>query len=168
LTHPDVRSKTGNVLTSVSVAQGFIKTTNVILAAAPQVPPRKDRHVTVTPSSPRFEHHREALGIGERRPRLSWKTEAEDSWAQTGYEIEVDRDGQVLVSGRVQSAESVLVPWLGDPLRSRDRAVVRVRLWGNTGGPSDWSLPSTVEAGLLEPSDWTAVPVGPGWEESSE
>ena len=26
--------------------------------------------ITITPV--RFEHHREALGIGEREPRLSW------------------------------------------------------------------------------------------------
>ncbi len=88
--------------------------------------------------------------------------------AQAGYEIELYRDGLVTTSGRVESAESVLVPWPGDPLRSRDIAVVRVRVWGRSSGPSPWSRPSTVEAGLLEPSDWAAVPVGPGWEEGDD
>ena len=85
------------------------------------------------PSAPTFEHHRLALGIGERRPRLSWKTVAEDGWAQVGYEIEVYRDGLVGATGRVQSTKSVLVPWPGKPLGSRDMAVVRGP--GAVGGP---------------------------------
>jgi alpha-L-rhamnosidase len=124
--------------------------------------------VSVTPSAPTFEHHRDALGIGESRPRLSWKTTADDDWAQAGYEVELYRNGLITTSGRVASAESVLVPWPGDPLGPRDRAIVRVRLWGRSGGPSSWSRPSTVEAGLLRPSDWAAAPVGPGWEESAD
>ena len=55
----------------------------------------------------RFEHHREALGIGERAPRISWKVATDvPGWTQTAYEIEAD--GEPL--GRVDSGESVLVP----------------------------------------------------------
>ena len=36
-----------------------------------------------TVSSPRFEHHRDPLGIGESRPRLSWIVEsAPAGWRQ--------------------------------------------------------------------------------------
>jgi hypothetical protein len=35
----------------------------------------------------RFEHHRDALGVGERAPRLSWRMESvPDRWQQAGYE----------------------------------------------------------------------------------
>jgi hypothetical protein len=43
------------------------------------------------PDAPTFEHHREALGIGEARPRLSWKTRAGPSWSQVAYELALTR-----------------------------------------------------------------------------
>ncbi len=46
-----------------------------------------------TPSAPTVEHHREPLGLGERRPRLSWTVSAPPQWRQGGYEIELARDG---------------------------------------------------------------------------
>lgn len=125
-----------------------------------------------TPSSPSFEHHREALGIGEAAPRLSWKTAAEPGWLPAAYEIEVVRDGRASSSGRIDSPESVLVPWPTEPLGSRERADVRVRVWGGLPGdeprPSEWSDASAVEAGLLTPADWVAVPVGGSWPEETD
>ncbi len=38
---------------------------------------------------------------------------------------------------------------------------MRVRVWGPDGDPSDWSPEVVVEAGLLEPTDWTASLVRP-------
>ncbi len=121
----------------------------------------------VTPGTPRFEHHRAALGIGESQPRLSWKTTAEPGWTQVAYEVEITRDGQVTTSGRIESDESVLVPWPAPALASRERANVRVRLWG-TSGDSGWSESATVETGLLSPSDWLAKPVTGSWPEDPE
>jgi len=121
----------------------------------------------VTPSSPRFEHHREALGIGESTPRLSWKTVAGPGWRQSAYEIETTRESGVSSSGRIESSESVLVPWFGEPLSSRESVSVRVRVFGSDES-SDWSEPASVEAGLLEPSDWLAVPVAASWPEEPE
>jgi len=127
----------------------------------------------LTVEAVRFEHHREALGIGEARPRVSWKaaTDAE-GWVQTAYEIEVaDPDGGAAATsttGRVASAECVLVDWPAAPLRSRERRSVRVRVWGPGGNePSPWSAPAWVEAGLLEPADWTARLVAPDWDEDT-
>ena len=112
--------------------------------------------VTVTPV--RFEHHRTALGIGESRPRLSWiTTTAPSGWSQAGYEIE-QRDGDSI---RVDSTESVLVPWPFASLESRERREVRVRVIGSDGVASDWSEWAFVETGLLEPSEWSAAMVGP-------
>ncbi|WP_424447073.1 family 78 glycoside hydrolase catalytic domain [Microbacterium arborescens] len=108
----------------------------------------------------RAEHHRDALGIGEPEPRLSWiVTDAPEGWRQQSYEVEVDRDGdaETLV---VASGDQVLVPWPAAPLRSRERARVRVRVVGDDGERSAWSDALELEAGLLSPSDWSAGPIG--------
>ncbi|WP_116453610.1 glycoside hydrolase family 78 protein [Blastococcus litoris] len=122
--------------------------------------------LTVLPVT--VEHHREPLGIGETAPRLSWVTRTDlPDWRQAAYELEIAReDGEVWSSGRVVSAESVLVPWGAAPLTSRERRSVRVRVWGDGAAqPSAWSDDVVVEAGLLDPSDWSArlaQPVLPG------
>ncbi|WP_346618422.1 glycoside hydrolase family 78 protein [Blastococcus montanus] len=118
---------------------------------------------TVTVSAPRFEHHREALGIGEAAPRLSWKVTAPPDWRQRAYEVEATGEGRRWASGRIESPDSVLVPWPTGPLASRERRVVRIRVWGDGPHPSSWSSPAPVEAGLLDPGDWTAVAVTPSW-----
>lgn len=72
-------------------------------------------------------------------------------------------------TGRVESPEQVLVKWPGAPLTSRERVTVRVRVWTpDTPGPSAWSEPATIEAGLLDPADWQAMPVGAGWDEDPQ
>ncbi|MEW2353397.1 glycoside hydrolase family 78 protein [Spirillospora sp. NPDC029432] len=108
-------------------------------------------------SALRFEHLREPLGIGTARPRLSWIVESEHAgWTQDAYEIETRG-----VRVRADSRESVLVNWPFTPLVSRERASARVRVHGPDGW-SPWSEEASVEAGLLEPADWTARFVTPG------
>src|SRR5437588_1733709 len=124
----------------------------------------------VTIADVRFEHHRDALGIGEARPRLSWIVDtATAGWRQAGYEIEAYGSDERLYgrTGQVMSDQSVLVPWPFEPLSSRQRLTFRVRVWGVDGRPSMWSTPSPVDAGLLSPSDWTASFVTPNWEEDT-
>jgi alpha-L-rhamnosidase len=136
--------------------------------------------VTLTPvvvSAPTFEHHRDPLGIGDAAPRLSWTTTAPAGWVQAAYEVRLEGEGAQGAQGapltrdpsrRVASADSVLVPWPGAPLASRERVTVRVRVTGRDGSVSAWSPPSAVEAGLLEPQDWVARPVHAGWEEDPD
>ncbi|MEV4947155.1 family 78 glycoside hydrolase catalytic domain [Streptomyces sp. NPDC053755] len=120
---------------------------------------------SLQPSPVRFEHLPDGLGIGTAAPRLSW-TPAPGSGAQEAYEVELDRGGRPWRTGRVTGAEHLLVPWPGEPLASRERAVVRVRTWSSgSAEASPWSAPSAVEAGLLRPEDWIAVPVGAAWDE---
>ncbi|WP_206061295.1 glycoside hydrolase family 78 protein [Nonomuraea basaltis] len=108
---------------------------------------------------PAFEHHRDALGIGEPVPRLSWTVTTDIAdWRQQAYEIELS-DGTA--TGRVESEQSVLVPWPGAELSSRERRGARVRVHGRDGSAGDWSAWSWAEAGLLDPACWTAGAAAP-------
>ncbi|MFF2486457.1 family 78 glycoside hydrolase catalytic domain [Microbacterium sp. NPDC058062] len=116
--------------------------------------------MSVIVDAPRIEHHREPLGIGERMPRLSWRiTSAPSGWRQTSYSVEVDRGGDV-TTYVIDSGEQVLVAWPAEPLRSREIVSVRISVRGEDGAWSAASVPTVLEAGLLEPSDWVARPVG--------
>src|SRR3954470_426687 len=118
--------------------------------------------MTIHIDAPTYERTPSSIGIGTARPRLSWKVRAGAGWRQVGYELEVTRAGRSSVS-RVSSPDSVLVPWPGEPLSSREWATVRVRVLGEDGTASDWSAPSTVEAGLMDPTDWVAAAISPSW-----
>lgn len=117
----------------------------------------------------RFEHQRDAFGIGTARPRLSWKVETSvQGWRQAAYALELfDGDALRAETGRVDSCESVLVDWPFAPLAARQRATVRVRVWGEDGEESAWSEPATVEVGLLSPEDWSARFITPDWDEDT-
>ena len=121
--------------------------------------------MTLTVAAPTFEHHRDPLGIGTAAPRISWKTEAPAGWRQAGYELRFERGGDAIGFAPVGSADSVLVEWPDKPLNSRERVTVQVRVVGDDGTRSGWSEASFVEAGLLDPTDWVAYPVGAGWPE---
>jgi alpha-L-rhamnosidase len=113
----------------------------------------------VTSSAPqtlRVEHlGAAALGVGTARPRLSWVL-PEGCREQLRYTIEID--------GRacdpVESSASVLVPWPGPALSSRQRASWRVALTTDCG-ESPWSEPAWVETGLLDEADWVAAMISP-------
>ncbi|WP_413098218.1 family 78 glycoside hydrolase catalytic domain [Streptomyces sp. Inha503] len=128
---------------------------------------QETRNQPGTVTDVRFEHVRDALGIGTDRPRLSWTTLTDaQGWHQTTYEIELTTDGTTTVE--VDSADSVLVPWPFEPLASRSRATVRVRVTDSDGVVSPWSEPASVETGLLSPADWSAVFVTPDWDEDAQ
>ncbi|WP_039787205.1 glycoside hydrolase family 78 protein [Actinoalloteichus spitiensis] len=118
-----------------------------------------------TVTTPRAEHHDEPLGIGDASPRLSWRLHSDEpGWRQAAYEIEVTdpATATTTTTGRLDSPDSVLVPWPGEPLRSRARRGVRVRVWGaGEDLPTDWSPRLWVEAGLLRAEDWRAGFVAP-------
>ncbi|KAL1959386.1 hypothetical protein VTO42DRAFT_2189 [Malbranchea cinnamomea] len=104
------------------------------------------------------EHHHDGFGIFTATPRLSWRFDADAStavcWKQAAYEIVISRNGKD-ESYRVDSSESVLVPWPSSPLASRERAGIRVRAFGKDGSVTKWAS-TTIEAALLHRSDWRA------------
>lgn len=111
------------------------------------------------------EHRSESFGIGTSAPRLSWQIETDiQNWQQAAYEIKtLDSKG----TGKVDSAESLLVDFPFAPLKSREQISIQVRVWGTDGSESDWSEPVVIETGLLSTSDWTARFISPTWEEDT-
>ena len=108
--------------------------------------------------------HGIAFGVGTSRPRLSWQIRDASGWEQTGYELALDA-GAGWSAVQQPSPESVLVPWPFRPLISRQSVQVKVRAYDRVGAPTRWSEPVTVEAALLDPTDWTAAMVAPDWPE---
>jgi alpha-L-rhamnosidase len=108
------------------------------------------------PQRLRVEHLGDAvLGIGERLPRLSWQL-PDGASRQLAYAVELD--GRAL--DRVDTDASVLVPWPGEPLHSRQHVEWRVKVWTDLG-ESEWSAPAWCETGLLDVDDWTAQWIEP-------
>ncbi len=114
------------------------------------------------PSAPRFEHFAVddlTLGLGTGAPRISWTVTGAAGFAQRGYELEVTTVSATTVYA-VEGTAQVLVQWPAAPLRSRERASVRVRVSDGTQW-SEWGAPAIAEVGLLEPTDWSAAFISP-------
>lgn len=106
------------------------------------------------PSRLRVEHLDAPRGITIAVPRLSWVLPP-GLGAQTSYRIQVRGPGIEWDSGRVESADHVLVPYSGPAVPSATR--VEWRATASTGaGDLDWSEWSSWETGLANPADWTA------------
>ncbi|WP_369068292.1 family 78 glycoside hydrolase catalytic domain [Kineococcus terrestris] len=141
---------------------------------APTTAPTTDARTDVVVTDLRAEQLDPPLGLGTGTPRLSWVArpagQVPAGWRQVAHEVRVVPDppagpGPARESGRTPSADGVLVEWPVAPLTSRERVLVQVRVWSaDDERPTAWSPPLAVESGLLEPADWTAVPVGPDTE----
>lgn len=136
----------------------------------------------LVPSDLRCEHLESPLAVESPAPRLSWKLASDRRGArQSAYRIIVAsrldaldrvsgdvgdadfRDSKALPdaadlwdSGKVESAETLLVPYAGKRLGSRQECWWRVRAWDEEGRPSGWSAPASWTMGLLEEGDWEA------------
>ncbi|MCU1572325.1 MAG: alpha-L-rhamnosidase [Micrococcaceae bacterium] len=123
-------------------------------------------HGRTAPTRLRVEHLREAMGITNIRPRLSWAPPAgaldTPTVTQAAYQLTGSNGWN---TGRVESGQHALVPYSGPALQSRSRFKWRVRTWTkNADGvetASAWSEPMSVELGLLHCTDWTAQWIGP-------
>ena len=110
----------------------------------------------------RCEYFENPLGIDEPRPRLSWWLDAEHRHGarQTAYQVLVSSEPGgtpgLWDSGKVASDASVHIAYAGRPLRSRQRAWWRVKVWDERGHPTESTERAFWEMGLLERSDWRA------------
>jgi len=108
-------------------------------------------------------------GIGVSQPRFTWQLVSEKrNVEQTAYEVKV-MDGMTVVwnSGKVMSDQSVHVIYDGSSLESGTRYRWQVRVWDNNGKTSRWSTPATFRMGLLNPADWKAEWIEPGYAEDT-
>lgn len=111
------------------------------------------------------EYRCNPLGIGVTRPRLSWQiTAVKPNFKQSGYEIRVAESAAALnkstgiswSTGKILSDQSVLITYLGAPLRSAKRYFWKVRIWDNQQKVSEWSDTAWWETGLLDSTQWKA------------
>jgi alpha-L-rhamnosidase len=105
------------------------------------------------------EHLSNPVGIGNQQPRLSWKLRSDrNGEVQTAWEIRAASSIAGLNattpglwdSGKINSDQSVLVPWAGKPLGSRSQVFWQVRIWDKDGQPTAWSDAGSFELGLLD------------------
>lgn len=112
------------------------------------------------------ENREEPVAVDHLKPRFSWINESEQSdEVQTAYEIEIattlslleNGKADVWKSGKVMSAESVMVPYAGEPLSARRQYVWRVRTWNKEDKCSEWSDASRFGTGILQPEQIQAA-----------
>lgn len=117
----------------------------------------------------RCEHLECPQGIDVPRPRLSWMLEStQRDVKQSAYQILVASSAQQLAqnrgdlwdSGKVASEESILVPYAGQPLVSRQEYFWKVRVWDARGKVSAWSQPAWWTMGILNADEWHAQWIG--------
>lgn len=107
----------------------------------------------VTVCDLRCELWHEPLGIDLPAPRFSW---ALDSGQQSAYQTVVEGTWD---SGKVESDQSVHVPYRGPPLQPCTRYEWKVRVWDAQGNVSEWSAPARFTTAVRELSaHWIAAP----------
>ncbi len=120
------------------------------------------------------EYKNDPVGIEQPRPRLSWVLESEEmNSMQESYEIrtaltekDLERGRRLLgETGRVNTSNSIQIPYQGPSLSSFQRVYWQVRVWDNHGNRSKWSEPAFWETAFMGDARWTARWISPAWEE---
>ena len=97
-----------------------------------------------------------------QQPRFCWKLKSDErNTVQTHYSLRVSEspDFQSLIwaSGKIQSSQSVFVPYSGNLLQSGKKYYWQVEVWDNHGNKSGWSQESAWwQTGRLDESEWKA------------
>ncbi len=127
------------------------------------------RHHSPAPTALRCEYRYNPIGIDIQKPRLTWEmSDTVRGARQTAYQIMVATTPELLEkerpniwnSGKVRSAQSVLVPYGGPALESGKRYYWTVRVWNEDNVKTDYSQPAFWEMGKLSRGDWQAQWIG--------
>jgi alpha-L-rhamnosidase len=124
-------------------------------------------------SNLKVENLSNPLGIDLQQPHLSWQlTSDQRNVMQSAYEVRVSdypdfKGTAVWSSGKVNSDQSVHVPYAGNQLQSGKKYYWEVRVWANGGNASNWSQPAYWQMSLLQPTNWQAQWIEPGYAEDS-
>ena len=126
----------------------------------------------IRPVRLRCEYRENPLGIDSQAPRLSWVVKQVNDGSrglqQTAYQILVASTPQRLAadqgdlwdSGRIDSDETIQLPYNGIKLRPGQACFWKVRLWDRLGQPSLWSEMATWTMGLFVAADGKAKWIG--------
>lgn len=118
----------------------------------------------------RCENRTNSIGIDVLTPRFSWQLAANRrNLLQTAYQIRVknEESATIWVSDKINSSQSLYIPYSGKALESGKRYLWQVKVWDNYGKASAWSEQAFWEMGLLKPEDWKAKWIRAGYEEDS-
>ncbi len=103
------------------------------------------------------ESFRNPVGLNLENMSFSWKLPPiRKGISQSAYQIEVfDSYGKLLWnSAKVESNQSIKLPYGGRQPFSRERLTWRVRVWDENGDISEWSDTASFESGLLTNAEW--------------
>lgn len=107
--------------------------------------------------------------IDNGHPLLSWQmTSTQQSKSQKAYRVIVassikglnQNKGDYWDSSKVDSPNSTMVQYSGQPLMSRTQVFWKVMIWDEKGKPTPWSRPASWTMGLLHANDWNARWIG--------
>jgi alpha-L-rhamnosidase len=123
----------------------------------------------VTLTSLLCENRPNPIGLDVSQPRFTWQLVAVNrNVLQTAYELKVNSGKETIWnSGKVASSQSVQVSYAGPALQTGRKYSWQVRVWDNSGKISEWSSPAYFKMAFLNPSDWKATWIQPGYIEIS-
>jgi hypothetical protein len=121
----------------------------------------------LTPVDLRCDYAVNPLGVDSPHPRLSWKLAGgARGQRQTAYEIFTAASAKALAqnegrsSGRVDSDETIQIPFTGENLKTSEQIFWKVRVWAENGQVSRWSQPANWTMGVLTDADWQTKWIG--------
>jgi len=106
------------------------------------------------------EYLADPLLVEEAAPRFGWQLEERKGMIQSAYAIEVEDETGALVwqSGKVESDQSQLIPYMGAELNPLCRYRWRVRVWNEKDKASRWSdyasFATAPTTAWLEEAEW--------------
>ena len=126
-------------------------------------------NAALTPVDLRCDYAVNPLGVDSQNPRLFWKLEGDArGQRQAAFQILAASSEKNLSadkadlwdSGKVDSDETIQIPFPGGKLKTSEQVFWKVRVWDESGKVSIWSKPATWTMGLLSSNDWQAKWIG--------
>ncbi|SFF89568.1 alpha-L-rhamnosidase [Salegentibacter agarivorans] len=123
-----------------------------------------------------LENRRNPLGIDIVHPQFTWKLSSDKrNVKQSAYQIQVagtknsleNEEGLLWDSGKVNSPQSVHIPYSGETVTSFNKYFWRVKVWDQNGKSSNWSKIGYWQMGLLNKNDWDAKWISASYSENS-
>ena len=108
-------------------------------------------------------YRKNPIGIDLANPNLSWKIQSSNhNVVQTAYHVLVSSSlanldkniGDIWDTKKINSSQSIQIPYRGAKLLSTKSYFWKVRIWDNLAATSAWSNTAYWQMGLLNAADW--------------